>query len=88
MAGVWTSVVAHTSTYASRLLGGPFMTMDYVSLPGERVVTTQEWTAMGDHSVGAIPRSRLLPQLGMLLASSAPADRKSFYAGRPVPPTV
>ena len=50
----------------------------------ERVVTTEEWTAMADHSIGAIPRSRLLPQLGMLLASSAPADRKNFYAGVPL----
>jgi hypothetical protein len=50
----------------------------------ERVVTTEEWTAMGDHSVNAIPRSRLLPQLGMLLANSTPADRKPFYAGLPL----
>ena len=39
----------------------------------ERVVTTEEWTAMADHSVGVIPKSRLLPQLGMLLANSTPA---------------
>jgi hypothetical protein len=50
----------------------------------ERVVTSQEWTAMGEHSMGAIPKSRLLPQLGMLLASSTPADRKAFYAGAPL----
>jgi hypothetical protein len=49
----------------------------------ERVVTAEEWQAMGDHSVGAIPRSRLLPQLGMLLANSTPAERKEFYAGVP-----
>jgi hypothetical protein len=49
----------------------------------ERVVTTKEWEAMAEHSVGAIPRSRLLPQLGMLLANSTPADRKQFYAGMP-----
>jgi hypothetical protein len=49
----------------------------------ERVVTADEWRAMGDHSVDAIPRSRLLPQLGMLLASSTPAERKAFYAGVP-----
>jgi hypothetical protein len=49
----------------------------------ERVVTPQEWEAMAEHSVGAIPRSRLLPQLGMLLANSTPADRKQFYAGMP-----
>jgi hypothetical protein len=50
----------------------------------ERVVTQEEWTAMGDHSANAIPKSRLLPQLGMLLASSTPEDRKSFYAGLPL----
>jgi hypothetical protein len=50
----------------------------------ERVVTTKEWAAMADHSVGAIPKSRLLPQLGMLLANSTPVDRKSFYAGMPI----
>lgn len=49
----------------------------------ERVVSTQEWEAMAEHSVGAIPRSRLLPQLGMLLACSTPADRTRFYAGMP-----
>ena len=50
----------------------------------ERVVTEQEWTAMGDHSREAIPRNRLLPQLGMLMACSAPADRKAFYAELPL----
>jgi hypothetical protein len=49
----------------------------------ERVVTAEEWQAMGDHSVDAIPKSRLLPQLGMLLANSTPAERKEFYAGVP-----
>jgi hypothetical protein len=49
----------------------------------ERVVTAEEWRAMGDHSVGAIPKSRLLPQLGMLLANASPADRTVFYASMP-----
>ena len=49
----------------------------------ERVVTAKEWKELGDHSVDAIPKSRLLPQLGMLLANSTPADRKQFYAGMP-----
>jgi hypothetical protein len=49
----------------------------------ERVVTAQEWTAMAEHSIGVIPKSRLLPQLGMLLANSSPADRRNFYAGMP-----
>ena len=50
----------------------------------ERVITDEEWTTMGEHSANAIPKSRLLPQLGMLLANSTPADRKQFYAGLPV----
>ena len=50
----------------------------------ERVVSAEEWSAMGDHSVDAIPKSRLLPQLGMLLANSTPAERKQFYAGLPL----
>jgi hypothetical protein len=50
----------------------------------ERVVTKAEWTAMADHSMGVIPKSRLLPQLGMLLANATPADRKDFYAGMPL----
>jgi hypothetical protein len=50
----------------------------------ERVVTEEEWTAMAEHSMGVIPRSRLLPQLGMLLANSTPADRQRFYAGIPL----
>jgi hypothetical protein len=49
----------------------------------ERVVTKQEWTAMADHSMAVIPKNRLLPQLGMLLANSTPADRQRFYAGMP-----
>ena len=39
----------------------------------ERVVTKAEWTAMADHSVGVV-QSRLLPQLGMLLANSTRAE--------------
>ena len=50
----------------------------------ERVVTADEWKAMGDHSAGAIPTSRLLPQLGMLLANSNPEDRERFYAELPL----
>jgi hypothetical protein len=50
----------------------------------ERVVTQKEWTAMGDHGADAIPKSRLLPQLGMLLASSTLTDRQRFYAEMPL----
>jgi hypothetical protein len=50
----------------------------------EKVVSAQEWEAMGEHSMSAIPKSRLLPQLGMLLANATPTDRKSFYATMPI----
>ena len=50
----------------------------------ERVVTAEEWNSIGEHSTDAIPKSRLLPQLGMLLANSTPADRERFYAGMPL----
>jgi hypothetical protein len=34
--------------------------------------------------MAVIPKNRLLPQLGMLLANSTPADRQRFYAGMPM----
>ncbi|HET8926732.1 MAG TPA: hemerythrin domain-containing protein, partial [Microbacterium sp.] len=54
----------------------------------EKVLTQKEWDAIGEHSMGAIPKSRLLPQLGMLLANSTPADRAAFYATVPGPVKV
>jgi hypothetical protein len=39
---------------------------------------------MGDHGADAIPKSRLLPQLGMLLANSTLTDRQRFYAEMPL----
>ena len=37
------------------------------------------------HSMGAIPKSRLLPQLGMLLANSSLEDRTHFFQTLPPP---
>lgn len=51
----------------------------------ERVMTEAEWKQIGEHSMTAIPKSRLLPQLGMLLANLEPADRAEFFAGVPAP---
>lgn len=51
----------------------------------EKVLTQKEWDAMAEHSIDAIPKSRLLPQLGMLLANSTIADRTAFYATVPRP---
>lgn len=50
-----------------------------------KVVTQDEWSMLGKHGFGAIPMSRLLPQLGMLLATTAPQDRPDFLAHVPGP---
>jgi len=49
----------------------------------ERVLTKEEWAQIGEHSMGAIPKSRLMPQLGMLLSNLEPADRAEFFGGLP-----
>lgn len=51
----------------------------------EKVLTQKEWEGLAEHSLNAIPKSRLLPQLGMLLANSSPADRGPFFAALPGP---
>ncbi len=51
----------------------------------EKVVTRQEWDLMAEHAQEAIPRSRMLPQLGHLLASSPPELAKPFRAALPLP---
>lgn len=54
----------------------------------EKVVSEKEWQSLGDHSRGAIPTSRLMPQLGMLFACSSEDDRRAFAAGLPRPVIV
>lgn len=49
----------------------------------ERVITQAEWEQLGEHSMDAIPKSRLMPQLGMLLANLEPVERAEFFAGAP-----
>ena len=51
----------------------------------EKVVTSAEWDRMAEHGMDAIPRSRLLLQLGMLLACSPREDRAVFLKGVPLP---
>lgn len=51
----------------------------------EKVITQKEWDQLAEHSMGAIPKSRLLPQLGMLLANASPADRAEFVRAIPTP---
>jgi hypothetical protein len=51
----------------------------------EKVVTQQEWSSLAEHGMSAIPRSRLMPQLGMLLACSPPPERAEFFATVPPP---
>lgn len=49
----------------------------------ERVLSKEEWAQIGEHSMGAIPKSRLMPQLGMLLSNLEPGDRAEFFGGLP-----
>lgn len=49
----------------------------------EKVLTAEEWEKLGEHSMKAIPMSRLLPQLGMLLSNLEPAERKEFFTSIP-----
>ncbi len=51
----------------------------------EKVLTQKEWDQLAEHSMGVIPKSRLLPQLGMLLANASPADRAEFVRAIPTP---
>ncbi len=51
----------------------------------EKVITEKEMREIAEHSTKAIPTSRLMPQLGMLLANSSEPDRKEFAAGLPRP---
>ena len=49
----------------------------------EKVLTQKEWSTIAEHSIAVIPKSRLMPQLGQLLANSSPADRAEFFATLP-----
>ncbi|MEN0128859.1 MAG: hemerythrin domain-containing protein [Brevundimonas sp.] len=49
----------------------------------ERVITGDEWQRIGDHTMQAIPKSRLMPQFGMLLANLEPAERAQFFSEAP-----
>lgn len=52
----------------------------------EKVVTEAEWKRLGEHASTAIPKSRLLPQLGLLFANSSIEDRERFL--QVLPPMV
>ena len=54
----------------------------------EKIMTEREWKELGEHSIGAIPKSRLMPQLGMLLANTEPPTRAEFFRGIPKPVQV
>lgn len=51
----------------------------------EKVMTQDEWDQLAEHSTKAIPKSRLLPQLGLLLANSSPSERADFVRAIPAP---
>ncbi|WP_421743087.1 hemerythrin domain-containing protein [Cellulomonas sp.] len=49
----------------------------------ERVLTEREWEGLGEHTMDAIPKSRLMPQFGILLANLEPDDRTRFFSESP-----
>lgn len=49
----------------------------------ERTITEAEWGALARHGVRAIPASRMMLQLGMLLACSPSDERAAFHAAMP-----
>lgn len=51
----------------------------------EKVIHQNEWEELAKHSTKQIPMTRLLPQLGMLLANSSPAEAAKFLAAIPPP---
>ncbi|NNC13819.1 hemerythrin domain-containing protein [Planctomonas sp. JC2975] len=51
----------------------------------EKVITAKEWAGMAERGTKAVPKDRLMSQLGMLLSSSAPEDRKQFFKNIPLP---
>ncbi len=55
---------------------------------GEKVISKDEWAKLGEHGVSAVPRSRLMPVLGMLIANASPEDRTPFWRALPLPPRV
>ncbi len=51
----------------------------------DRVITAAELKELGDHSIGSVPKRRLMPQLGMFLQGSEPPERQQFFAAAPAP---
>lgn len=51
----------------------------------DRVITAAELKELGDHSIGSVPKRRLMPQMGMFLQGSPPHERKEFFASAPAP---
>lgn len=50
----------------------------------DRVITAAELKQLGNHSIGAVPKRRLMPQMGMFLQGSEPQERKEFFSSAPV----
>jgi hypothetical protein len=51
----------------------------------EKIITADEWDEVGEHSRGAIPIKRMMPQLGMLLANLPIHERHEFWETIPRP---
>jgi iron-sulfur cluster repair protein YtfE (RIC family) len=51
----------------------------------ETSMTEQEWMAVGEAGMAALPKNRLLVQLGYILEDQTPAERKEFMTRVPPP---
>lgn len=51
----------------------------------EKVVSAKEWNQLADRGRKAIPASRLMLQLGLLLAAAPLEERRSFFTALPKP---
>jgi hypothetical protein len=48
-------------------------------------LTTAEWNLLGDHSMAAIPKKRLMVLFGYVLEELTPAERKHMISHMPIP---
>lgn len=51
----------------------------------ETSMTKQEWEAVGEAGLAAVPKSRLLVQLGYILEDQTPEERREFMTRVPAP---
>ncbi|MEU0935931.1 hemerythrin domain-containing protein [Embleya sp. NPDC005971] len=51
----------------------------------QRLLTAQEWHAMGEHFVETTPKPQILLLLGVVLEDARPAERATMLGGLPLP---